>query len=62
MVGKDTKIYHTMKTKSWLSIEKNIMKILPYYNYRKLFSFKKNCLFLRVPSDAQESIKNFFFY
>ena len=50
MVVKDTKISWKMKNKRWLSIEKNIIKWekSPYYNYKKLFSFKKFCLFLGV--------------
>ena len=43
MVVKDTKIYNNMKNKSYLSIEKNIIKSekTPYYNYKKLFSFRR---------------------
>ena len=46
MVVNDTKIYKKMKSKSWMSVEKNIIewgKKL-YYNYKKLFSFKKSGL------------------
>ena len=35
MFVKDTKISQKMKNKIWLSIEK-----APYYNYKKLFSFR----------------------
>ena len=43
MVVKDTKIYYNIKNKSYLSIEKNIIKSekTPYYNYKKLFSFRR---------------------
>ena len=53
MVVKDTKISQKMKNKRWLSIEKNITKWekSPYYNYKKLFSFKKFSLFLGVGLD-----------
>ena len=53
MVVKDTKISQKMKNKRWLSIEKNITKWekSPYYNYKKLFSFKKFNLFLGVGLD-----------
>ena len=42
MVVKDTKINLNMENKSWLSIEKNIIKSEKAlsYNYKKLFSFK----------------------
>ena len=46
MVVKDIKISQKMKTKSWLSIVKNIKREkTPYYNYKKLFSFRKSDLF-----------------
>ena len=51
MVVIDAKIYQKMKNKSCLSIEKNIKnkKKTPYYNYKKLFSFRKlSCIFERV--------------
>ena len=48
MVVKDTKIYWKMKNKGCLSIEKKYYKMrkTPYYNYRKLFSFRKSVFFL----------------
>ena len=38
-----TKIFQKLKNKSLLSIEKNIYRIkkIPYYNYKKIFQFKK---------------------
>ena len=47
MVVKDTKISHKLKNKSYLSIEKNIIKQekAPYCNYKKLFSFRKFSFF-----------------
>ena len=35
------KIYQKMENKSWLNLEKNIIKWekMSYYNYKKLFSF-----------------------
>ena len=49
MVMNDTKIYHKMKNKSLLSIEKNIIKWeeMPYYNYKKLYSFRKSTIILK---------------
>ena len=43
MIVNDTKICQKMKNKSWLSIEKNIIKgeKTLYCNYKKLFSFRK---------------------
>ena len=48
MVVNDTKIYRTMKKKSFFSIEKNVIKQekTPYYNYKKL-------LFLKVMKDIR---------
>ena len=41
---KGTKLYEKMKKKSWFSIDKIIIKSekMPYYNYKKLFSFRKS--------------------
>ena len=49
MVVKDSKIFQKMKNKILFSIEKKNykMKKSPYYNYKKLFSFK-NWFFLKV--------------
>ena len=49
IVLKDTKIYQTMKNKSLLNTEKNIIKWekTPYYNYKKLFSFRKSKTILK---------------
>ena len=43
-----TQIYQKIKEKNWLSVEKSITKRekTPYYNYKKLISFRK--LFLSV--------------
>ena len=46
MVMNHTKIYLKMKNKNWLSIEKNIIKGV-YYDYQKLFSFRKFSFSLR---------------
>ena len=48
MVVKDIKIYRKMKNKSLLSIEKIITKWekMPYYNHKKLISFKTFGFFL----------------
>ena len=45
---KDIKISQKMEHKSWLSKEKIIIKLeeMPYYNYKKLISFKKISFFL----------------
>ena len=45
MAVNDTKIYRKMKSKSCLSIEKNIKwEKNAYYNFKKQFSFE-NCFF-----------------
>ena len=43
---KDTKIYHKIKNKSFLNIEKNVIKLekTPYCNYEKLLFLKSNHL------------------
>ena len=50
MVVNNTKMYQKIKKKSWLNLEKNMKKIekSPCYNYKKLFSFRKFCFFLRA--------------
>ena len=50
-----TKISQKMKTISWLSIEKNIIEWEkpPYYNYKKVFQFRKLWFFFR------NSMRNF---
>ena len=41
MVTNDTKISQKMKSKSLLSLEKNIKwEEMPYYNYKKLLFYK----------------------
>ena len=59
MVVKDTKIYNNMKNKSYLSIEKNIIKSekTPYYNYKKLFHLEDLVFF-----KALANLRNFFWY
>ena len=49
MVMNDTKIYQNMKNKSFLSIEKNMIKWekTPCYNLKKLFLFKKSTSILK---------------
>ena len=45
-----TKISQKMKNKSFVSIEKNVKereKTL-YYNYKKLFDFRKFCFFIKT--------------
>ena len=62
MAVNDRKIYQKMKNKSWLSIEKNVTKWenIPYYNYKKLFSFIKLCFFLKVWWNGRANKKNVF--
>ena len=47
MVLNDTKNPQKKKHKSWLSIENNIIRLnkTPYYNYKKLFSFREIAFF-----------------
>ena len=50
MVIKDTKISQKIISKSLLSIENNIIEQVKtlYFDYKKLFSFRRFCFFLRV--------------
>ena len=58
MVVNVTKTSQKMKNKSLLSIEKEYyrMKKMTYYNYQKLFQFRKYCFFIR------KSIRKFFLF
>ena len=49
MVMNDTKAYQKMRNKSLLSIEKIMIKRkkTPYYNYKKLFPFRKSTIILK---------------
>ena len=50
MVIKDTKISQKIINKSLLSIENNIVERVKtlYFDYKKLFSFRRLCFFPRV--------------
>ena len=68
MVLNDTKNPQKKKRKSWLSIENNIIRLnkTPYYNYKKLFSFREIFFFrfflgLRYVRRAERNKKLFSF-
>ena len=68
MVLNDTKNPQKKNHKSWLSIENNIIRLnkRPYYNYKKLFSFREIVFFrfflgLRYVRRAERNKKLFSF-